>query len=80
MPAKTSATTKEEYVAQAAAIASSIKDARTILIVGGGPVGVEIAGEIATDYKDKKVVLVHSGSEVNEPKVFIINIGRLIRF
>ncbi|TKY67024.1 Apoptosis-inducing factor-like A [Spatholobus suberectus] len=38
-----------------------IKSARSILIVGGGPTGVELAGEIAVDFPDKKITLVHKG-------------------
>lgn len=29
--------------------------ANTVLIIGGGPVGVELAGEIAVDFPEKKV-------------------------
>ncbi|KAL9263707.1 Apoptosis-inducing factor homolog A-like protein [Drosera capensis] len=43
-----------------------IKAARSILIIGGGPTGVELAGEIAVDYPDKKVTLVHNGSRLIE--------------
>ncbi|XP_031280321.1 apoptosis-inducing factor homolog B-like [Pistacia vera] len=43
-----------------------IKSAKSILIVGGGPSGVELAGEIAVDYPDKKVTLVHKGSRLLE--------------
>ncbi|KAG0492389.1 hypothetical protein HPP92_005787 [Vanilla planifolia] len=38
-----------------------IRCANSIMIVGGGPTGVELAAEIALDYPDKKVTLVHSG-------------------
>ncbi|XP_020214067.2 apoptosis-inducing factor homolog A [Cajanus cajan] len=38
-----------------------IKSADSILIVGGGPTGVELAGEIAIDFPDKKITLVHKG-------------------
>ncbi len=34
--------------------------AKTILIIGGGIVGVELAAEIAAQYYDKHVILVHS--------------------
>ena len=34
--------------------------ANTILIIGGGAVGIELASEIATDQPSKKVTLVHS--------------------
>jgi NADH dehydrogenase FAD-containing subunit len=35
-------------------------NARSILIVGGGPVGVELAGELKAQYPDKTIHLVHS--------------------
>ncbi|KAL3752287.1 hypothetical protein ACJRO7_013011 [Eucalyptus globulus] len=43
-----------------------IKSARSILIVGGGPVGVELASEIAIDSPDEKITLVHSGLRLIE--------------
>lgn len=48
------------FVAEAARIGA----AKSILIVGGGPVGVELAGEIVTDFPGKKVLLVHSGASL----------------
>lgn len=36
-----------------------IKHSGSILIIGGGPSGVELAAEIAVNYPDKKVTLVH---------------------
>ncbi|KAE8677233.1 kinase family protein [Hibiscus syriacus] len=41
-------------------------NAQSILIVGGGPSGVELAGEIATDFSRKKVTLVHKGQRLVE--------------
>ncbi|CAE6440135.1 unnamed protein product [Rhizoctonia solani] len=38
--------------------------AQHILIVGGGSVGLEYAGEIQHYYPDKKVVIIHGGKEV----------------
>jgi len=38
----------------------NIEKASKIVIVGGGPVGIEMAGEILDRYKDKKITLVHS--------------------
>ena len=43
---------------------SAIREAKTILIVGGGPVGVELAGEIKAQYPDKTVKLVHGQSKL----------------
>ena len=42
-------------------VAGKVKDAKNILLVGGGAVGVELAGEIAAEYPDKSVTVVHSG-------------------
>jgi NADH dehydrogenase FAD-containing subunit len=38
--------------------------AQKILIIGGGPVGVELAGEIKSKYKTKEVTLIHSGTRL----------------
>lgn len=41
--------------------AERLRAAKQILIVGGGPVGVELAGEILEDLPGKRVRLVHGG-------------------
>ena len=41
-------------------IQTMVKEASSILIVGGGPTGVEVVGEIREKYADKKITLVHS--------------------
>ncbi|KAK6929038.1 FAD/NAD(P)-binding domain [Dillenia turbinata] len=43
-----------------------IESANSILIVGGGPTGVDLASEIAVDFPGKKVTLVHRGSRLLE--------------
>ncbi|GAA0138740.1 oxidoreductase [Lithospermum erythrorhizon] len=43
-----------------------IRSANSILIVGGGPVGVELAGEISVDFPEKKITLVHRGGRLLE--------------
>ncbi|GMH11139.1 hypothetical protein Nepgr_012980 [Nepenthes gracilis] len=58
--------TKPERLNQYQSEYEKIKAARSILIVGGGPTGVELAGEIAVDFPDKKVTLVHSGPRLME--------------
>ncbi|XP_062172212.1 uncharacterized protein LOC133877810 [Alnus glutinosa] len=57
---------KTERLNQYKAESQKINSAGSILIVGGGPTGVELAGEIAFDFPDKKVTLVHSGSRLLE--------------
>lgn len=43
-----------------------LKAAKSILVVGGGPTGVELVGELVTDFPDKNVTLVHGGSRLME--------------
>ncbi|XP_022752522.1 apoptosis-inducing factor homolog A-like [Durio zibethinus] len=59
-------TTKMDRLNQYQAENQKIQSAHSILIVGGGPTGVELAGEIATDFPEKKVTLVHKGSRLLE--------------
>uniref|UniRef100_UPI003AAC0051 ferroptosis suppressor protein 1 isoform X1 n=1 Tax=Centroberyx gerrardi TaxID=166262 RepID=UPI003AAC0051 len=41
-------------------LVKEIQAAESVLVVGGGSTGVEMAAEIKTEYPDKKVVLIHS--------------------
>ncbi|CAF0739959.1 unnamed protein product [Adineta steineri] len=47
-----------------------IQQAEQILIIGGGPVGIELAGEIATDYPEKDITIVHNQMTLLQPKAF----------
>ncbi|GLJ23326.1 hypothetical protein SUGI_0441320 [Cryptomeria japonica] len=58
--------TKAEKLKQFEEDNRKIKDSKTVLIIGGGPTGVELAGEIAVDFPEKKVILIHSGSRLLE--------------
>eukprot|EP00252_Welwitschia_mirabilis_P022154 TRINITY_DN5910_c0_g1_i2.p1 TRINITY_DN5910_c0_g1~~TRINITY_DN5910_c0_g1_i2.p1 ORF type:complete len:355 (+),score=62.73 TRINITY_DN5910_c0_g1_i2:415-1479(+) len=58
--------TREERLRQIEAENQKIRNSQTILIIGGGPVGVELAAEIKVDYPEKKVIIVHSGSRLIE--------------
>lgn len=49
--------TKAERVQGYEAKSKKVRAANSVLIVGGGPVGVELAGEIATDFPEKKVIM-----------------------
>ncbi|KAL7326626.1 hypothetical protein PS15p_208931 [Mucor circinelloides] len=58
-PAKASALTYEATHANLKSLRADIKSAKSIVIVGGGPVGIELAGEIREVYADKKITIVH---------------------
>lgn len=51
-------------------LALLVQKSETITVIGGGAAGLEVAGEIITEYPSKKVNLVHSGSALCQyPKV-----------
>ncbi|WOO84239.1 Fe-regulated protein 8 [Vanrija pseudolonga] len=56
--------TLEEYRVLLRKVQSDMAAAESILIVGGGAVGVEVAGELSHQYPGKKVTLVHSRSRL----------------
>ncbi|BBN06829.1 apoptosis-inducing factor 2 [Marchantia polymorpha subsp. ruderalis] len=56
--------TKAERLQQFEADHKKIVESQNILIIGGGPVGVELAGEILQDFPKKKVTLIHSGDRL----------------
>ncbi|KAG0577160.1 hypothetical protein KC19_5G135500 [Ceratodon purpureus] len=58
--------TKAERVKLYEADKEKIVAADHVLVIGGGPVGVELVGEIVVDFPDKKVTLVHSGKRLLE--------------
>ncbi|KAI9006011.1 hypothetical protein BC832DRAFT_523748, partial [Gaertneriomyces semiglobifer] len=55
-----SALTKDDAISRLSGHASRIAAAQKIIIIGGGPVGIEVATEIAEHYPNKEVTLVHS--------------------
>ncbi|KAH9317367.1 hypothetical protein KI387_019136 [Taxus chinensis] len=55
---------KQGRIKQFEADYDKISNARTVLIIGGGPTGVELAGEITVDFPYKKVILIHKGSRL----------------
>ncbi|XP_028983224.1 apoptosis-inducing factor 2 [Betta splendens] len=44
-----------------------VQAADSVLVVGGGSTGVEMAAEIKTEYPDKKVLLIHSKAALADP-------------
>lgn len=59
-------TTRTQRLHQYTSENERIRGAKSILIIGGGPTGVELAGEIATEFPDKAVTLVHDGPRLLE--------------
>lgn len=60
-PLKSDSRDLEMQVREIKELAGRIKEAGRVMVVGGGASGVELAGEIATDYPGKQVMLVHRG-------------------
>ncbi|KAI5478433.1 hypothetical protein MNV49_005074 [Pseudohyphozyma bogoriensis] len=57
--APVTARTEEETQEELRAFQKAVGAATSILVVGGGPAGVEFAGEVKETFPDKKVTLVH---------------------
>jgi len=59
-----------------------VKESKEIVVVGGGPAGVEIATEIASTYSDKKVTVVQGSGQLihkTAPPNFIGRIDELLK-
>ncbi|KAJ1817323.1 hypothetical protein LPJ75_001750 [Coemansia sp. RSA 2598] len=59
-PIGVASSTRSEYLEAMGKYQTSIKEAKSIAVVGGGAVGTELAADIKSDYPDKHVTLVHS--------------------
>ncbi|XP_068732313.1 ferroptosis suppressor protein 1-like [Montipora capricornis] len=49
--------------------ADQVSKSERIAVIGGGAVGLELVGELATDYPSKKVVLLHSREQVLDDRM-----------
>ncbi|KAL9235879.1 hypothetical protein vseg_010611 [Gypsophila vaccaria] len=58
--------TRSESILKYQTALDCIKSSKSILIIGGGPTGVELAGEIIDQFPDKKITLVHRGPRLLE--------------
>jgi NADH dehydrogenase FAD-containing subunit len=63
-PANLAATEKTEGCMELRYFQSRIASAKSVAIVGGGAVGVQMAGDIKSVYPEKQVLLVHSGKQL----------------
>ena len=62
-PFKAGASTAR-FATQMHDINARLRASKSVAIVGAGPVGIELAGEIASAYSDKAVTLISSGAEL----------------
>lgn len=60
-PSRPASSSKQDAIEAQRALQAAIKKSNSVLIVGGGPVGIEFSGEIRSVYKDKKVTIATSG-------------------
>ena len=58
---------KADAVKESETLNQAVKHARTVAIVGGGIVGIELAGEITADCPTIQVVLIHNGKSLASP-------------
>jgi len=66
---KTATITSKEQVLEAIRGRNrQVRDAKKLVVVGGGAVGLESAGEIASAYPNTSVILVHQGKQLMEYK------------
>ena len=52
------------YIFSISDFISQVKNSKRIAVIGGGPVGVEIACELKTDYPDKTVTIFHPNEDL----------------
>ncbi|KAJ1895020.1 hypothetical protein LPJ66_004843 [Kickxella alabastrina] len=59
-PIGVASSTKAEYLEAMSKYQTSVKNAQSIVVVGGGAVGTELVADIKSDYPQKDVTLIHS--------------------
>lgn len=64
LPSRVNATDKLEGMKRLQAMQRGIADAKTVVVVGGGAAGVEVATDAKALYPEKHIILVHSRSAV----------------
>jgi NADH dehydrogenase FAD-containing subunit len=63
-PAKFQGKTVSEAILAMRQYQATIKIAKSILIIGAGPVGIELAGEIREIYPEKKITLINRSEQI----------------
>ncbi|KAJ2090104.1 hypothetical protein IW138_002914 [Coemansia sp. RSA 986] len=73
-PINVTGPTKNAALEEINTLRKGLETARPVLVIGGGPVGVEVAGYIAATYANSQVTLVHGGKRLLPPN-FCESIG-----
>ncbi|KAJ1972654.1 hypothetical protein H4R34_005336 [Dimargaris verticillata] len=68
-PLSTAFTSRDDGMAWENKYAEQVARAKKVLVVGGGPTGVEIAGEIKHAFSDTQVTLVHSSDQLLDDRL-----------
>ena len=63
-PSKLKSIDRDEACAELRQLQQSVEAAETIAVIGGGAVGVELAGDIASYYAKKDITLIHSRDQL----------------
>ena len=63
-PARTEAKTLEELEKKNGDVAEDMERSSSVVVIGGGAVGIELAGEILDRFPDKKITIVNSGDKL----------------
>lgn len=63
---KAQAKTEENRSAEIAAMNALLRTARSVVVAGGGPVGIETAAELAETFSNLRVTIVHGGNKLLE--------------
>jgi len=81
-PMKEWTLSREDAVKKYSHYSAEVNKSKSIVLIGGGAVGTEIAAEIGTDFPHKKVTLIHGGAQLvlpNAPSNFTCKVNCIVK-
>jgi NADH dehydrogenase FAD-containing subunit len=63
-PAKIQQPTIDDAKREMSSLSDKVQQSQSILVIGGGPVGVELAAELKSAYPEKQIALVHNTDQI----------------